>query len=225
MLSTVPSRRLADYLAGNHTFELSENEFANFRRLMVFDQDLHPRLVFVGCTHRDDIRIRPFGALTQNRVLDRIVACLSSIVRIDRSSIDIVQRPRGLCSIDLNDLQLLRIRNDVGDRRLEPHSVRQLEHTLVRQQQQDAAAIGRIVGDRQRSTIRNGVPRLMLLRVNAGWEVDRVGRPLNLVAAVGFLVVKIRLALASALDLAQYFIVLQFAREFRGIKIRCLAAV
>jgi hypothetical protein len=65
----------------------------------------------------------------------------------------------------------------------------------------------------------------MLLRVNAGWEVDRVGRPLNFVAAVGFLVIKIRLALASALDLAQYFIVLQFAREFRAIKIRCLAAV
>jgi hypothetical protein len=52
-------------------------------------------------------------------------------------------------------------------------SGRQLDHALVLQQEQRAAAIGRVVLDGERRALRRIVPALLRLRIDAQREVHR----------------------------------------------------
>jgi hypothetical protein len=120
---------------------------------------------------------------------------LRGIVGIDGGGVDVVQGSRGLRGIDFHDLELPWIFDDVGDGRLESNARLEFQHALVLQQQQNPAAIGRVVGNRQRRACRDRIPALVFLRVDAYRKIDGQADRFDLVTAVRLLVVEIGLIL------------------------------
>jgi hypothetical protein len=95
----------------------------------------------------------------------------------------------------LDDFELPGVFNDVSDRRLESDPRLQLQHTLVLQQQKNAAAIGRIVGNRQRPALRDSIPALMFLGIDPHRKIDSQANRFDLVPAIFLLIVEIGLIL------------------------------
>ena len=71
-------------------------------------------------------------------------ASIAKLVLI-AGGIDVAERARNLRGVEFDDLQLLRVLDDVERRRLQSGVGAQLEQALLLEQQQRAAAVGRIV--------------------------------------------------------------------------------
>ena len=146
--------------------ELGQHELPHLGRLVAFHQRLDPRLVLVGRADRNQIDVRTLRIFAKYRVLDGIQSRLCRIVGVDCRRIDIVERARRLCGIDLDKLELFGIVDDINDLRLEADPILQLDDFLVAQQKQYPTAIGGIVRNRNRAAVRDIRPALVLLRIN-----------------------------------------------------------
>ena len=93
---------------------------------------------------------------------------------------------------------------------LKPTPFLQLDDFLVAQEKQYPTAIRGIVRDRNRAAVRDIRPALVLLRIDPDREIDRQAHRLDLVAAIGFLVIEIGLVLKR--------IGLKFAGVERGVR-------
>src|SRR3954454_9454025 len=82
--------------------ELGQDELLDLRGVVAVHEDLDPGLVLVDRANGDEIDVGTLRVLAQDRILDGIEARLGCIVCVDRCGVDIVERARRLCRVDLD---------------------------------------------------------------------------------------------------------------------------
>ncbi len=104
--------------------EALHQEHLHLVRVIGVDELLHPGLVLVLFSHRQDVHPRPVHRLSDERVLGRVEARLDGVIVVDGGGIHVRQRARQLGGVQLDEFQLLRVFDDVdlagGDARAGP---------------------------------------------------------------------------------------------------------
>lgn len=127
--------------------ELFVDELADTFVVVGFDQRLRPRCVLVGGANDDHVGVGRLFTFDGDGVGLRVQAGFHSVVGVDDGGIDVIERTRQLRGIDFGELDLLRVVDDVGDSDLDAGVFLELDQALRGENQQRAAAIGRVVRD------------------------------------------------------------------------------
>ncbi|KGC40064.1 hypothetical protein DO72_5008 [Burkholderia pseudomallei] len=138
------------------------------RALRAHDPLQREQLVLEPVEQQRAVRVRRAGELDEARVALR--------------EIDVVERARELRRLELQDLQMLRVRHDVARRRAVIGARLQRDQARALQQQQTAPAVDGIVRDRDRRAVLQLIEALDLLRIQADLH-DRARRDRDEVVA------------------------------------------
>ena len=143
-------------------------------------QRLHQRLdlgtLLVARAHGDDVDVGRGAVFHEERVLRRNEVRLHRIVRVDDGGIDVIERARHLRGFDFLELEVLLVLRDVMHRRVRARAFPELQKASLFKEQERAAAVRRVVRDRDGRAVRELVELLDLARVDAHrLDVDAAG--------------------------------------------------
>jgi len=173
------------------------DKFANFVAVVGRDQLGEPRFGFVFFAHHNNADVAAVCCFLGNGISFWIQACRHGVIGVNGRGIQVIERARQLRGIEFDKLEFFRVAGDIQRCGFETRFGLKLYHPLSLQQQQDAPAVGRVVGNAKACAFFQVGQLFDLFRVNANGEIDGIGSDDKGIAAVFDLCVQIRFVLIT----------------------------